>query len=83
MTQLTGIWKGDNVGLSIEFWLQVGVQIVALSFFAGIVWTKLNYLEDKQDKHNDLIGRMYIVEESAKSAHRRLNEVSSKLDERE
>ena len=83
MTQLTGIWKGDNVGLSIEFWLQVGVQIVALSFFAGIVWTKLNYLEDKQDKHNELIGRMYIVEESAKSAHRRLNEVSSKLDERE
>jgi len=83
MTQLTGIWKGDNVGLSIEFWLQVGVQIVVLSFFGGIVWTKLNYLEDKQDKHNDLIGRMYIVEESAKSAHRRLNEVSSKLDERE
>jgi len=83
MTQLTGIWKGDNVGLSIEFWLQVGVQIVALSFFAGIVWTKLNYLEDKQDKHNELIGRMYIVEESAKSAHRRLDEVSSKLDERE
>jgi len=83
MTQLTGIWKGDNVSLSIEFWLQVGVQIVALSFFAGIVWTKLNYLEDKQDKHNDLIGRMYIVEESAKSAHRRLDEVSSKLDERE
>jgi len=71
------------VGLSIEFWLQVGVQIVALSFFAGIVWTKLNYLEDKQDKHNDLIGRMYIVEERAKSAHRRLDEVSSKLDERE
>jgi hypothetical protein len=83
MTQLTGIWKGDNVGLSIEFWLQVGVQIVALSFFAGIVWTKLNYIEEKQDKHNDLIGRMYIVEESAKSAHRRLDEVSSKLDERE
>jgi len=70
------------VGLSIEFWLQVGVQIVVLSFFGGIVWTKLNYLEDKQDKHNDLIGRMYIVEESAKSAHRRLDEVSSKLDER-
>ncbi len=32
-------------------------------------------LEEKQDKHNNLIERMAIVEQSAKSAHHRLDEM--------
>ena len=59
--------------LSIEFWIQIGAQIVFLAFFAGIVWTKLSYIEDKQDKHNRLIERMYHVENSADKAHDRLD----------
>lgn len=31
-------------------------------------------LEEKQDKHNNLIERMAIVEQSAKSAHHRIDE---------
>jgi len=61
------------VQLSIEFWIQIGAQIVFLAFFAGIVWTKLSYIEDKQDKHNRLIERMYHVENSAEKAHDRLD----------
>lgn len=32
-------------------------------------------LEEKQDKHNNLIERMAIVEQSAKSAHHRIDEM--------
>jgi hypothetical protein len=58
---------------STEFWLQIGFQAIFLAFFAGIVWTKLSYIEEKQDKHNKLIERMYHVENSADKAHDRLD----------
>jgi hypothetical protein len=36
---------------------------------------RIEQLEKKQDKHNQLIERMVIVEQSAKSAHRRLDDM--------
>ena len=35
---------------------------------------EINRLEHKQDKHNGLIERMVVVEESTKSAHHRITE---------
>jgi len=64
--------------LTQEFWIQIIINLTTLAFFAGIVWTKLNYIEEKQDKHNDLIERMYHVEESARAAHNRLDEMEDK-----
>jgi len=62
-----------NLDFSTEFWLQIGFQAIFLAFCAGIVWTKLSYIEEKQDKHNKLIERMYHVENSADKAHDRLD----------
>ena len=39
--------------------------------------THLAKLEEKQDKHNNLIERMVIVEQSSKSAHKRIDELDS------
>ena len=36
---------------------------------------RINQLEDKVNKHNRLIERMAIVEQSTKSAHHRLDEL--------
>ena len=36
---------------------------------------RLDQLEKKQDKHNMLIERMTIAEQSVKSAHHRINEL--------
>jgi len=66
------------VQLSTEFWIQLAVQVVFLAFFAGVVWTKLDYIEQKQDKHNDLIERMYNVEEKARKAHARLDNIEDR-----
>ncbi|QHI71469.1 hypothetical protein [Aminipila terrae] len=61
--------------MGTEFWIQMIVYAVSLGSFGGVVLTKLNNLEKKQDKHNGLIERMVVVEQSVKSAHRRIDEI--------
>jgi len=41
---------------------------------------KIDRLEKKQDKHNGLIERMVIVEQSTKSSHHRLDEFEHRLN---
>jgi cell division protein FtsL len=50
------------------------------SIFASITTSRLiiyrvNELEKKQDKHNGLIERMVCVEQSTRSAHKRIDEI--------
>ena len=40
---------------------------------------RLTQLEEKVDKHNHLIERMVIVEQSTKSAHHRLDEFEERM----
>lgn len=37
-------------------------------------------LEEKQDKHNNLIERMAIVEQSTKSAHHRIDDLKNEIE---
>lgn len=50
------------MNLTPEFWIQLIVYGVTFGTFAGIVKTKLIYIEKKLDKHNNLVERMYKVE---------------------
>lgn len=61
--------------MSSEFWIQMITYAVSIGSFAGMILTKINYLEKKMDKHNGLVERMVVVEQSAKSAHHRLDEM--------
>lgn len=61
--------------MSTEFWIQIVVYAVSLGSFGGVVLTRLNYLEKKMDKHNNLIERMAACESSVKSAHHRIDEL--------
>ena len=53
--------------------ITVIVQALYLAYKIGMLEEKLNMLEKKQDKHNNLIERMVRVEDSVKSAHHRLD----------
>ena len=53
--------------------ITVIVQALYIAFKIGKFEEKLNTLEKKQDKHNNLIERMVRVEDSVKSAHHRLD----------
>lgn len=67
--------------MSTEFWIQMIVYGVSLGSFGGVVLTRLNYLEKKMDKHNELQDRMVAVEQSSKSAHKRLDELKEDIRE--
>jgi peptidoglycan hydrolase CwlO-like protein len=88
MTQLTGIWKGDNVGLSIDFFAKIAIQLIIqlaiLAFFSGtIIQTiknfndKLDKIEKKQDKYNKLISRMFVVENKVEDIKEDIQEVKN------
>lgn len=65
--------------MSTEFWIQMVVYAVSIGSFGGVVLTKLAYLEKKMDIHNKMQDRLAIVEQSAKSAHHRMDEIREDL----
>ena len=77
--------RGDYDIMEQTGWIQLSITIIGLLItalgissrigtFNGVVTTKIEYLEKKMDRHNQLIERMYVVEESAKVAHHRIDE---------
>lgn len=50
-------------------------QGLYIAFKIGHFEEKLINLEKKQDKHNSIIERVFYLEESTKSAHKRINEI--------
>jgi hypothetical protein len=60
--------------MSTEFWIQILVYTVSIGTFAGMLLTKIAYLEKKMEKHNQLIERMVCVERDLQAAHRRMDE---------
>jgi hypothetical protein len=60
------------------------IQIVVYLFSAGmtigtVLW-RIKELEKKVDKHNGLVERMVVVEESTKSAHHRIDRVEREVE---
>ena len=56
--------------------LTVIFQGLYIAYKMGRFEEKLNSLSKKQDKHNSLIERMVHVEDSTKSAHKRIDEIT-------
>lgn len=56
--------------------LTVITQGLYVAYKMGRFEEKLNNLSKKQDKHNNLIERMVRVEDSTKSAHKRINNLT-------
>lgn len=55
--------------------LTIIFQGLYVAYKMGKFEEKLNNLSIKQDKHNNLIERMVHVEDSVKSAHKRLDDM--------
>ena len=53
--------------------ITVVIQALYIAFKIGKFEEKLDSIEKKQEKHNNLIERMVRVEDSTKSAHKRLD----------
>lgn len=53
--------------------ITVVIQALYIAFKIGKFEEKLNVIEKKQDKHNNLITRMYKVENDVEKAHTRID----------
>lgn len=71
-----------NLVMQVGAWfLQILIYVALFSRTYGTFKTKLEYLEEKMEKHNKLQDRMAVVEQSAKSAHKRLDELKTDIRE--
>lgn len=71
----------EVVGVAIVIVIQlvtVGMFIGKNNEFKDHIVYRIGELEKKQDKHNQLIERMAIVEQSVKSAHHRIDGLEQK-----
>ena len=57
--------------------ITVIIQALYIACQMGKFGEKLSALEKKQDKHNNLIERMVRVEDSVKSAHKRIDDIKA------
>lgn len=58
--------------------VSIGIWVGSMSSFKKHINYRLDKLEEKQDKHNNLIERMVAVEQSTKSAHHRIDGIENK-----
>ena len=68
--------------ITLEFLLVIVINVLTAGVFIGglamsikFIEEQIRRLEEKQDRHNNLIERMVKVEESTKSAHHRIDSI--------
>ena len=62
-----------------QFWVQILIYAVSFGVVYGQITTRIKYLEQKVDKHNQVVERMAVAERDIKSAHRRIDEMREEL----
>lgn len=62
-----------------QFWVQILIYAVSFGVMYGQITTRIKYLEQKVDKHNEVVERMAMAERDIKSAHRRIDEMREEL----
>ena len=66
--------------LSTEFWLQLLTYACSFAAVYGRLMVRIQVLEQKMDKHNNLVERMQAVEDRAKSNTHRIDTLDDKLE---
>ena len=60
--------------------LQIVVYLFSAGMTVGTILWRIKELDKKVEKHNGLIERMVVVEESTKSAHHRITELREEVE---
>ena len=62
--------------------IQIVVFIVGCGVIYGILRTRLDYMEQKLDKHNNFIERVYELESNVKAIWRKMDDICEEFRER-
>lgn len=70
------------MNISVELIFSIVIQLIAIGVFIGVYKTTINFmqlqiaeLKDDMRKYNNILERMIRVEDSTKSAHKRLDDM--------
>lgn len=70
------------MNFSPEFYMSVVIQLVAMGVVIGMYKTTISFmqqqigeLKDDMKKYNNMLERMIVVEQSTKSAHKRIDDI--------
>ena len=63
----------------MELSMDLVIYLLGLACVAGTILARINALEKKVEKHNNLIERMYKVEERSKSNTHRLDDLEEEV----
>lgn len=69
--------------MSTEFWIQMIVYGITFGVSAGIIKTKLSYIEKKLDKHNHVIERTYALEKHVSLLDEKQSVANHRIDDLE
>ena len=66
--------------LSTEFWMQILVYVATIAIAWGQITTRIKNLEEKVTKHNNLVERMYVVEENVKITQQQITDIKEEIN---
>lgn len=59
--------------------IQIILLVLGLGIIYGTLKTRLDYMEEKLDKHNNFINRVYELESNVRAIWRRIDDVCEEL----
>lgn len=62
-----------------SFWVQMMVYAVTFAATWGSLTQRLKALEQKVDKHNNVVERMAVTEQSLRSAWKQIDEIKTEI----
>lgn len=73
--------------MTTEFWIGMLIQLAVYGASVGVIYgtlkTKLNYLEKKLDKHNQVVERVYKLENDTAVMHERQDVANHRIKDLE
>ncbi len=63
------------MNIDVQFLIQILIYALSFGTFYGTTTIRLKNLEQKMDKHNNFIQRIYSLEDKVKNANQKLNKL--------
>ncbi len=78
--QTQGAEKEQSMIVDVQFWLQMIIYAISFGVFYGTTTARLKTLEQKMDKHNSVMERVFRLEDSDKCTNRRISDLHNTLN---
>lgn len=65
---------------SSEFWVQILIYAVTFAAAWGSMNARIRFLEQKVDRHNNMVERLAVAENKLSAVNHRINEIKEEME---